>query len=196
MTFRFVSIAVSSVLVAGGLSPLAAEASPALLNDVIEAGDVKTAVGGWCDGLLAISNAHKQGGIKKSKPLAAKVIDSAYGYQLGPVGFKPTWAKGDTTYRETRAGALSYFVGDDPSFSDIGFAIGSPRPVRASWVKCTPEFAVIQSFGNTANVSVRVHFEAADGYKGTADKTFGYVRDDDGNLRIIVHHSSTPFAGL
>ena len=196
MISRLGSLVASSVCAAFCFAPLTGQTRPALMTDVIEASDVKAAVSGWCDALLAISKAHKQGGIKKSKPLAAKVIDAAYAYQLGPVGFKPTWAKGDTTYRETREGAISYFVGDNPSFNDIGYAIGSPSAVRAPWVKCVPEFAVIQSFGNTANVSVRVHFEAADGYKSTADKTFGYVRDDDRNLRIVVHHSSTPFAGI
>jgi len=38
-----------------------------------------------------------------------------------------------------------------------------------------------------------VHVEAADGSKSTVDKTFGYLRDDNGNLRIVVHHSSKPF---
>ena len=27
------------------------------------------------------------------------------------------------------------------------------------------------------------------------DKTFGYVRDDDGALRIVLHYSSAPFSG-
>ena len=196
MISRFCSLVVSSACAALCFTSLAGEARPALMTDVIKASDVKAAVGGWCDALLAISKVHNKSGIQKSKPLAAEVIDAAYAYQLGPVGFKPTWAKGDSTYRETREGAISYFVGDDPSYDDIGYAIGSPGSVRAPWVKCVPEFAVIQSFGNTANTSVRVHFEAADGYKSTADKTFGYIRDDDGNLRIIVHHSSTPFSGF
>ena len=62
-------------------------------------------------------------------------------------------------------------------------------------MKCVPEIFVIQNFGNTANAMGWVHFEAADGTKSKVDKTFGYVRDDDGALRIVVHHSSTPFAG-
>ena len=62
-------------------------------------------------------------------------------------------------------------------------------------MKCEPEIFVIQSFGNTANAMVWVHIEAADGTTSKVDKTFGYVRDDAGALRIVVHHSSTPFAG-
>ena len=54
---------------------------------------------------------------------------------------------------------------------------------------------MIQIFGNTANATGWVHIEAADGTRSKVDKTFGYVRDDDGTLRIVVHHSSSPFSG-
>ena len=62
-------------------------------------------------------------------------------------------------------------------------------------MKCVPEIFVIQNFGNTANAMGWVHIEAADGTKSKVDKTFGYVRDDNGALRIVVHHSSSPFTG-
>ena len=52
---------------------------------------------------------------------------------------------------------------------------------------------MIQIFGNTANAMGWVHIEAADRTRSKVDKTFGYVRDDDGTLRIVVHHSSSPF---
>ena len=37
------------------------------------------------------------------------------------------------------------------------------------------------------------NIEAADGTRSKVDKTFGYVCDDDGTLRIVVHHSTSPF---
>ena len=52
---------------------------------------------------------------------------------------------------------------------------------------------MIQIFGNTANAMGWVHIEAADGTRSKVDKTFGYVRDDDGTLPIKIHHSSSPF---
>ena len=55
---------------------------------------------------------------------------------------------------------------------------------------------MIQQFGKTANAMGWVHVEAADGTKSKVEKTFSYMRDDDGTLRIVVHHSSTPFAGF
>jgi hypothetical protein len=29
----------------------------------------------------------------------------------------------------------------------------------------------------------------------TVDKTWSYVKDDAGHLRIVVHHSSLPYSG-
>lgn len=54
---------------------------------------------------------------KLYKALAEKVIDAAYGYQLGAVLFKPTLTVNPQTFRTTREGALSYFVGGNPSFA-------------------------------------------------------------------------------
>ena len=173
----------------------AADAKPSVMSETIRVSEVKAAQEAWCEALITISKTHDEGGLAKSKPLAGEIIDAAYGYQFGPVAFKPTWAKGDVTFRDTRSGAVSYFVGDDPAFGDSGFAIGTPGTTRSPWVKCKPEIFVIQSFGNTANAMGWVHLEAADGTTSKVDKTFGYVRDDEGALRIVVHHSSTPFAG-
>jgi hypothetical protein len=192
LSLGLASSAFLSFMSTGGV---AANAQPAVMTETISVSEVKRAQEAWCDALVSISKAHDQGGFSKSQPLAGDVIDAAYGYQFGPVAFKPTWAKGDTTFRETREGALSYFVGGDPAYADSGFAIGTPGSNRSPWVKCVPEIFVIQTFGNTANAMGWVHVEAADGTKSKVDKTFGYVRDDDGALRIVVHHSSTPFAG-
>ena len=177
------------------ISGAAVDAKPAVMSETILVSEVKAAQDSWCEALINISAAHDEGGLAKSKPLAGEVIDAAYGYQFGPVAFTPTGAPGDVPFRETRPGAVSYFVGDDPSFGDSGFAIGTPGAKRSPWVKCEPEIFVIQSFGNTANAMGWVHLEAADGTTSKVDKTFGYVRDDAGSLRIVVHHSSTPFAG-
>ena len=194
-SFMRFGLASTAFLASMSMGGIAANAQPAVMTETITVSEVKAAQNTWCDALVAISKAHDKGGIAKSKPLAGEVIDAAYGYQFGPVAFKPTWTNGETTFRETRNGAVSYFVGDDPAFGDSGFAVGTPGANRSPWVKCVPEIFVIQNFGNTANAMGWVHFEAADGTKSKVDKTFGYVRDDDGALRIVVHHSSTPFAG-
>ncbi|MAR07286.1 MAG: hypothetical protein CL862_09315 [Cyanobium sp. NAT70] len=166
---------------------------PKILSKTISFEDVEKAQDGWCDALVQISTAYATGGINKAKPLAGQIIDAAYGYNLGPVAFKPTWATGKQTFRTTRAGALSYFVGGDPNFNDKGFAIGTPGP-RSPWVGCEVEDVVVQLYGNTATSMGWVHTTAADGSKSTVEKFWTFIKDDDGNLRIVVHHSSDPFS--
>ena len=169
--------------------------APAIMSENISMEEVKAAQQGWCNALVSISSTYEKDGLKKAKSLAGDVIDAAYGYNLGPVAFKPTWATGEQTFRPTRRGALSYFVGGDSKYNDKGFAIGSPEATRSPWVDCTIENAVIQLRGNTASTMGWVHTTAKDGYESTVDKTWTFIKDENGDLRIILHHSSTPFAG-
>jgi hypothetical protein len=39
-----------------------------------------------------------------------------------------------------------------------------------------------------------VLFTGPDGKVTTVDKTWSFVKDDAGKLRIVVHHSSLPYA--
>ena len=78
----------------------------------------------WGDALGAISKAFDTDGIESARAVANGAIDAAYGYNLGPVLFKPTMASGEQTFRPTREGALAYFVGHDSgSPLDGGFGI-------------------------------------------------------------------------
>ena len=96
------------------------------------------------------------------------MIDGAYGHQFDPVAFKPPWAKGDTTFGQTRVGTVSYFIGADAAFDDPGFPIGTSGDQRSSWMICRPEIAVIPTFGNLAlgskcTIDVRVLFHIFNG---------------------------------
>ncbi|MEA5564080.1 hypothetical protein [Anabaena sp. UHCC 0399] len=116
-----------------------------------------------------------------------KVIDDAYGYQFGPVLFKPTLAIAPQTFRTTRAGALAYFVGDDPAFpKDEGFAL-------RGWRKVEMKNAGIFITGNTATTMGNVIFTDKQGKTISVDKTLQFFKDDNGKLRIITHHSSLPY---
>ena len=61
----------------------------------------------WGDALIAIAKAFEAAGIEGARDVAESVLDAAYGYNLGPVLFKPTLASGEKTFRPTRKGALS-----------------------------------------------------------------------------------------
>ena len=56
----------------------------------------------WGDALIAISKAFEEEGIDAARMIATGALDAAYGYELGPVLFKPTLASGEQTFRTTR----------------------------------------------------------------------------------------------
>ncbi len=86
----------------------------------------------WGNALIDIAKAYEADGIDGARAIANDTLDAAYGYNLGPVIFKPTMASGDKTFRPTKNGALSYFVGHDPDFPlDGGFGLKGWRECRS-----------------------------------------------------------------
>lgn len=149
--------------------------------------DLLAARTAWGDALIAIAKAYEADGIDGARDVAEEVLDTAYGYDLGPVLFKPTMASGDQTFRPTRNGALSYFVGHDTEFpQDGGFGLKGWREVES---QSAAQFIE----GDVALWMGRVDMTDRDGKVTSVDKSFGYKRDAQGNLRIILHHSSLPY---
>jgi hypothetical protein len=182
------AVAVSSLVCAQ------TQAKPAVqvFNTAITEAEVNQLQEGWCDAVLAISAAYQNGGYDAAKAKAAAVIDSAYAFNYGPVAFKPTYASGPDTFRTTRDGALAYFVGPDPSiplFRDkkLGFA------TYRHWVKCEIKDEVVQLLGNTANTMGQVILTDSNGQTAEPEKTWTFLREIDGSVRIVLHHSSAPF---
>ncbi len=194
------SLALSAALVASALvTALPATAVPATavpaataprvtpMSTNISEAQVLQAQRAWCDALLSISRAYRTGGFPLARATAEKVLDSAYGYAYGPVAFKPTLTSGQQTFRPTRAGALAYFVGGDPQFpNDAGFAI---KP----WTACAIRNQVVQLHGIFAVTMGNVDLTDSGGKLTTVDKTWGFLREPDGETRIVLHHSSLPF---
>ncbi|HBC42247.1 MAG TPA: hypothetical protein DCZ88_10220 [Pseudanabaena sp.] len=160
-----------------------------IVNRAITESDVLAAQKAWGEALVAISMTYETKGIKAAKALAEKVIDEAYGYQFGAVLFKPTLTLAPQTFRTTRAGALAYFVGDDSAFPlDKGFALNG-------WRKVEIKNVAIFISGNTATTMGNVIITDKNGKVTTVDKTWQFIKDDNGKLRIILHHSSLPYTG-
>lgn len=175
---------ISALMLAG-----TAQAQIAIVNQTISPTEVQAAQQAWCKALVDISKTHATSGQPAAKALAEKVIDSAYGYQMGAVLFKPTLTVNPQTFRTTRAGALAYFVGGDAAYpKDTGFAL-------KGWTQCEVSNAGIFITGNSATSMGKVSFTGKDGKVTTVDKTWGYVRDDAGKLRITLHHSSLEYSG-
>jgi hypothetical protein len=173
-----------------GLVALAstAHANAPVVNANITEAEVLAAQKAWGDALVQISTDFEKGGLPRAKATAEAVIDAAYGYQWGPVLFKPTLTVAPQTFRPTKQGALAYFVGGDKAFpNDSGFALKGWRAVEIA------NNAVLIN-GNVATTMGNVIITDKDGKKTTVDKTWAFRKDDSGKLRIVLHHSSLPFS--
>ena len=145
--------------------------------------DVEGAQKAWGEGIVAIANAHKNDGDYVS--IASNHINTLYAYQMGPVLFKPTLAAIDQ-FRPTFDTALSYFVASNNACpEDKGFAI-------KGWTNVRFENSEVIIDGGTALAMGNYYFTDPQGVEVKVEYTFGYIEDDQGNLRIQLHHSSMP----
>jgi len=141
----------------------------------------------WGEQKVAISKAFEQRGLDAARAVAMTHLDANYGYDLGPVMFKPTMASGEQTFRPTKAGALAYFCGYSNEYPlDTGFAIRGWRAMES-----VTSATFIQ--GDVAMWMGWIKLTNKDGSVTTVDKSFGYKKDGTGTLRIILHHSSLPY---
>ena len=116
---------------------------------------------------------------------AEEHIHSLYGYGLGPVLFKPTMAS-EEQFRPTFQSALSYFVASNNECpEDSGFAI-------KGWTEVRFENAGVIVDGIYAIAMGNYFFTDQRGVETKVEYTFGYIQDEEGRLRIQLHHSSIP----
>ena len=165
-----------------------AQTTTRVYNANITEAEVLAAQKAWGNALIQISDEYTKSGFEKARATAATIIDAAYGYNMGPVLFKPTLTSSPQTFRTTREGALSYFVGGDPKYpKDTGFAL-------KGWKVVAIENAALHINGDVANTMGNVTFTDKDGKKTTVDKTWTFKKDDNNVVRIVLHHSSLPYA--
>ena len=165
-----------------------AQATTRVYNANITEAEVLAAQKAWGNALIQISDDYTKSGFEKARATAATIIDAAYGYNMGPVLFKPTLTSSPQTFRTTREGALSYFVGGDSRYpKDTGFAL-------KGWKAVDIENAALHINGDVANTMGNVTFTDKDGKKTTVDKTWTFKKDDNNVVRIVLHHSSLPYA--
>ncbi|MEM6848154.1 MAG: phosphoribosyl-AMP cyclohydrolase [Pseudomonadota bacterium] len=148
--------------------------------------EIERARTAWGEALIVISKAFDTVGIDAARTAAGNMLDAAYGYNLGPVLFKPTLASGAQTFRPTRDGALSYYVGHCDAYPlDIGFG-------TRGWRTVASDTAGHVLGGEVALWMGHVTITDRGGTIMKVDKTFGYKKDADGIVRIVLHHSSLP----
>ncbi len=159
-----------------------------VVNTNITELEIEAAQEAWGKALIQISKDYDSKGLKKATETASAVLDSAYGYNDGSVLFKPTLAYGDQTFRTTKEGALAYFVGSNKNFpNDKGFAL-------KGWEKYEYKNAGVYINGNFAITMGNVILTDKKGTVTKVDKTWGFKKDSQGKLKIILHHSSLPYS--
>jgi hypothetical protein len=156
-------------------------------NMPISEQDISEAISAWGSSILEISKAYEIEGFEQARGIADNMLDKLYGFHLGPVLFKPTLSGGFNTFRQTKLGALSYFVGHDPNYpGDTGFGIKNWRDVRS-------EMAAVFLDERVAMWMGWVTFTDKNDNVTKVDKSWGYKLDEDGELKIMLHHSSLPY---
>ncbi len=193
----FLAAAVVAISAPAAMSPVVAQTVVKTSDDAapyfapyapITIAEVEAAQRAWGNSLVAIATEYDTNGIAAATRLAGQVLDVGYGYDMGPVLFKPTLTTVPQTFRMDREGALAYFVGGNPAYpSDTGFAL-------KGWRSYGVENAGIIITGNSAITMGKIMLTDKNGVTTTVDKTWGFVRDGDGKLRIVLHHSSLPYS--
>jgi hypothetical protein len=114
------------------------------------------------------------------------VIRNSYAYHKEEVLFKPTLAS-KVMFRKTFNSALSYFIGNDNQFpEDKGFALNP-------WAHVDFDIAGIKTGSNHALVMGNKLLTDKTGKTTIANFTMGFIKDEDGSLKINLHHSSLPY---
>ena len=138
----------------------------------------------WGNGIVKIGSLKSDR--KACEKATIEMLNELYAFDLGDVIFKPTKAE-KKQFRLELDGAKSYFIGGNIKFDeDKGFALLPWQSVK---------------FENASVVLNKSHALAMGNYfftdsSGTAVKveyTFGYIRTNNGALKINLHHSSLPY---
>ena len=154
-------------------------------DECITEREVVTAQKMWGDGIVRIGAVFSNDGDYSGE--AADFIQAMYGYDLSSVLFKPTLAANDQ-FRSSFDAALSYFVGGNDAYEeDKGFAIKPYTNVK---------FDNVGIINNSCRMAVAMgnyFFTDTKGGETKVEYTFAYVKDSDGDLRIVAHQSSLPY---
>merc|ERR1712032_1742469 len=128
----------------------------------------------WADSIASISKVYAEKGDYVAA--AGEAAGKLYGYGKSDVLFKPTKAT-KNPFRPTAEDAMSYFVGSE-AMKNVVFR-NHKIDLNGPTAQAMGDYVFTDA---TSGDDVRVEY------------TFGYKRNDDGNVRIYLHHSSVPYA--
>ena len=144
--------------------------------------EIYAALEEWCEALVQIGEAWSNA--DDYVQFAVDFIKNHYAYDVESkkVLFKPTMAR-ILPFRDTAEGALSYFIGGSKEYpEDTGFALEPWSLIEFD--NCDTLFQ-----GDVALSMGRMSFTSKAGNLLESEFSFGYIKVD-GNLKIILHHSS------
>ena len=147
---------------------------------------VETAQQAWGEGIVSIGQVYTNGGDYTARAMDHILQNYANGANKN-ILFKQTLAAEDK-FRGDFGGALSFFVGTEGS-EDGGFAIAPYTNVR--WEN---EGTVISEDGGMAVAMGNYFFTTTEGNEVKVEYTFAYAKDRNGDLEIVLHHSSLPYS--
>ena len=138
----------------------------------------------WGKAVVGVGNLFQEKGDYKAA--AVRLVEEFYGYNEGIVLFKPTRAA-FKQFRDTKEGAISYFVGGNQNFEeDGGFAL---QP----WTNVRFENSEIILNADSAIAMGNYFFKDLKGDEKKVEYTMGVCKSKDGRLKMNLHHSSLPF---
>ena len=141
----------------------------------------------WGNGIIEISKAYEDSGIDVATVVANKMLDHLYGFEFGPVLFKPTLSGGNQTFRSNKEDTLSYFIGNNPKYPlDSGFGIKHWREFKSETSSIFVEENIAMWMGWVTLIDKK-------GDRVKVDKSWGYKKTENGALKIVLHHSSLPY---
>ncbi len=139
----------------------------------------------WGNGIVKIGELKDT--TKECRMFTVAFISKMYDYENGIVQFKPTKAS-DAQFRGDLKSALSYFIGSDSDFNeDKGFALNP-------WLKVDFENNSINIIDDIGIAMGNYFFTDNEGSKTKVEYSFVYKKNEYGDLKIILHHSSLPFS--
>ena len=140
----------------------------------------------WANIVLQIGNAYREK--KNLDKLVSELLHDVYAFDQGDVLFKPTLAKHEQ-FRSKKEEFVSYFLGqNNVCKEDTGFAIKNWKSIKFENYKVVENNDNLFAMGN-------YFFENDKNEFLKVEYTFGFIRINNNELRINLHHSSLPYSG-
>ena len=140
----------------------------------------------WANIVLQIGNAYREK--KNLDKFVSELLHDVYAFNQGDVLFKPTLAKHEQ-FRSKKEEFVSYFLGqNNVCKEDTGFAIKNWKSIKFENYKVVENNDNLLAMGN-------YFFENDKNEFLKVEYTFGFIRINNNELRINLHHSSLPYSG-